>query len=331
MKLATYRDGSRDGQLIVVSRDLTLAHHAFGVASRMQQVLDDWKFLSPQLEEMSQALNHGKLRHAFGFDPRLCLAPLPRAYRWATGPAYPNHLALLSGARDGTPQAGAEPWLTLGGSDDLAGPHDPIALTGADLEADFGATVAVICGDVALGTPPEAAIDAVRLVMLANDISLRAVLATDATRAHGPVQGQPATAFSPVAVTPDELEDAWQGGRVHLNLECRWNGQRVGRLETGPEMRWHFGDLIAHLARTRRLRAGSIVGAGTVSNADPARGYACVAEQRARETLAGTSTLTRYLEPGDTVAMDMRNGEGPSVFGAIEQDVVAARTPGGAV
>ncbi len=325
MKLATYKDGSRDGQLVVVSRDLALAHYASGIATRLQQVLDDWNFLSPQLEELSQTLNHGKARHAFTFDPLMCMAPLPRAYQWADGSAFINHVELVRKARGSeVPESFyTDPLMYQGGSDDFIGARDDIVCASAEFGIDFEAEVAVVTGDVAMGTAPDAAIDAVRLVMLANDVSLRNLIPAELAKGFGFVQSKPATAFSPVAVTPDELGAAWKGGRVHLNLESVWNGKRVGLTDAGPEMTFHFGQLIAHLCKTRNVRAGSVIGSGTVSNKDWSRGYACIAEKRAIETIESGAPKTAFMQFGDTVRIDMKGADGMSVFGAIEQKVVA--------
>lgn len=325
MKLATYKDGSRDGQLVVVSRDLTLAHYASGIATRLQQVLDDWNFLSPQLEELSQTLNHGKARHAFAFEPAKCMAPLPRAYQWADGSAYINHVELVRKARGAeVPESFyTDPLMYQGGSDDLLGPCDDIVCVSTEHGIDFEAEVAVITGDVAIGTSSDAAVDAIRLLLLANDASLRHLIPAELAKGFGFLQSKPATAFSPVAATPDELLHAWHGGRVHLNLESVWNGKRVGLTDAGPEMTFHFGQLIAHLCKTRNVRAGSIVGSGTVSNKDWSRGYACIAEKRAIETIEGGAPKTEFMQFGDTIRIDMKGLDGASVFGAIEQKVVA--------
>ncbi|MES2099577.1 MAG: fumarylacetoacetate hydrolase family protein [Pseudomonadota bacterium] len=325
MKLATYQDGSRDGQLVVVSRDLTLAHYASGVATRLQQVLDDWSFLSPQLEEISQTLNHGKARHAFAFEPEKCMAPLPRAYQWADGSAFINHVELVRKARgaDVPESFYTDPLMYQGGSDDFIGARADIVAASADYGIDFEAEVAVITGDVAMGSSPEAAIDGIRLLMLANDVSLRNLIPAELAKGFGFVQSKPATAFSPVAVTPDELLHAWRGGRVHLNLESVWNGKRVGLCDAGDEMTFHFGQLIAHLCKTRNVRAGSVIGSGTVSNKDWSRGYACIAEKRAIETIEGGSPKTEFMQFGDTIRIEMKGLDGMSVFGAIEQKVVA--------
>ena len=323
MKLATYKDGSRDGQLVVVSRDLTLAHYASGVATRLQQVLDDWNFLSPQLEELSQTLNHGKARHAFAFDPRLCMAPLPRAYQWADGSAFINHVELVRKARGAEVPASfyTDPLMYQGGSDDFIGPRDDIVCASVAHGIDFEAEVAVITGDVAMGTSPDAAIDAIRLLMLVNDVSLRHLIPAELAKGFGFFQSKPATAFGPVAVTPDELGAAWRHGRVHLNLESAWNGRRVGLCSAGDEMTFHFGQLIAHLCKTRNVRAGSIVGSGTVSNKDWSRGYSCIAEKRAIETIESGAPKTEFMQAGDTIRLEMNGTDGMSVFGAIEQRV----------
>ncbi|MDE2092756.1 MAG: fumarylacetoacetate hydrolase family protein [Burkholderiales bacterium] len=325
MKLATYKDGSRDGQLVVVSRDLSLAHYASGVATRLQQVLDDWNFLSPQLQELSQTLNHGKARHAFAFDPRQCMAPLPRAYQWADGSAYINHVELVRKARGAQVPASfyTDPLMYQGGSDDFLGPRDDIVCASTEFGIDFEAEIAVVTDDVPMGTAPDAALEGIRLLMLANDVSLRHLIPDELAKGFGFLQGKPATAFSPVAVTPDELGSAWQHGRVHLNLESVWNGKRVGLTDAGPEMTFHFGQLIAHLCKTRNVRAGSIIGSGTVSNQDWSRGWSCIAEKRAIETIESGAPKTAFMQYGDTIRIEMKGADGMSVFGAIEQKVVA--------
>jgi fumarylacetoacetate (FAA) hydrolase len=324
MKLATLKDGSRDGQLVVVSRDLHSAHFASGVATRLQQVLDDWNFLSPQLEDLSLTLNQGKARHAFAFDPRQCMAPLPRAYQWADGSAYLNHIDLLQRARGAEAPADfmAEPRVYQGGSDDFLGPRDDAPFADEAWGIDFEAELAVITGDVAMGTGADAALDGVRLLLLANDWSLRQLVPGELAKGFGFLQSKPATAFAPVAVTPDELGTAWRVGRVALPVQIDWNGRRVGMIDAGAEMSLHFGQLIAHLARTRNVRAGSIVGSGTVSQRDAACGYGCIAEKRAREILDSGSARTAYLADGDTLRIEVAGADGQSVFGAIEQRVL---------
>jgi fumarylacetoacetate (FAA) hydrolase len=326
MKLATYRDGSRDGQLVVVSRDGTMAHYATGIATRMQQLLDDWNFLSPQLEDLSTTLNHGKARHAFAFEPEKCLAPLPRAYQWADGSAYLSHARRLWQAR-GEPVPAAlehDPLIYQGSGDDFLGPTQPAVFASADGGIDFEAELVVIAADLGMGSTPTQGLEAIRLLGLANDWTLRQLVSAELDKRLGLVQCKPATAFAPLLVTPDELGAAWDGGRVHLTVSVAWNGQTVGLLETGPEMHFHFGELLAHLAKTRNLRAGCIVGGGTVSNADAARGYGCIAEKRALEAAEGAQAgeaKTGYMRDGDTVRIEVKGRDGMSVFGAIEQPV----------
>ena len=323
MKLATYKDGSRDGQLVVVSRDLSTAHYASGIATRLQQVLDDWNFLSPQLEDLYQTLNHGKARHAFPFEPAQCAAPLPRAYQWADGSAFINHVELVRKARGAeVPESFyTDPLMYQGGSDDFLGPTDDIVCASEEFGIDFEAEVAVVTGDVAMGSAPDEALEGIRLLMLANDVSLRHLIPAELAKGFGFFQSKPATAFSPVAVTPDELGGAWKGGRVHLNLESAWNGKRVGLCDAGDEMTFHFGQLIAHICRTRNVRAGSIVGSGTVSNKDWARGYSCIAEKRAIETIESGAPKTEFMRYGDRIRIEMKGTDGLSLFGAIDQRV----------
>lgn len=332
MKLATYKDGSRDGQLVVVSRDLAMAHYATGVASRLQQVLDDWGFISPSLQDLYEALNQGKARHAFPFDPRQCMAPLPRAYQWADGSAYLNHVELVRAARQSqVPESYyTEPLMYQGGSDDFLGPTDDVVCVSEAHGIDFEAELAVITGDVAMGADADTALEGVRLLLLVNDISLRHLVAPELAKGFGFLQSKPATAFSPVAVTPDELGVAWRQGRVHLNLHSIWNGRKVGMCEAGPEMRFHFGQLIAHLCKTRNVRAGSIIGSGTVSNQgvehegrkDWPNGYSCIAEKRAIETILDGQPATEFMQFGDTIRIEMKGLDGQSMFGAIDQKIV---------
>ena len=327
MKLATYKDGSRDGQLIVVSRDLSMAHYASGIATRVQQVLDDWNFLSPQLQDLYETLNQGKARHAFAFDAALCMAPLPRAYQWADGSAYINHVELVRKARGAeVPESFyTDPLMYQGGSDDFLGPCDDVVVASEDFGIDFEAEIAVVTGDVPMGASPDEALEGIRLLMLANDVSLRHLIPVELAKGFGFFQSKPATAFSPVAVTPDELGAAWQGGRVHLTLQSTWNGKKVGSCEAGPEMTFHFGQLIAHICKTRNVRAGSIVGSGTVSNKDWSRGYSCIAEKRAIETIEHGAPRTDFMRYGDTIRIDMKGLDGLSVCGAIDQKVAPSR------
>jgi len=323
MKLATYKDGSRDGQLVVVSRDLSTAHYATGMAGTLQQALDDWNFVAPQLEDLSATLNHGRARHAFAFDPKQCAAPLPRAYQWADGSAYINHVELVRRSRESAvPESFYhDPLMYQGGSDDFLGPCDAIVCRTEDHGIDFEAEVAVVTGDVPMASTPEQALEGIRLLMLANDVSLRRLIPDELAKGFGFFQGKPATAFSPVAVTPDELGDAWHDGRVHLVMQSTWNGRKVGMCEAGPEMTFHFGQLIAHICKTRNVRAGSIVGSGTVSNKDWANGYSCIAERRAIETIEDGKASTDFMKFGDTIRIEMKGLDGQSVFGAIDQTV----------
>jgi len=331
MKLATYKDGSRDGQLVVVSRDLSTAHYATGIAHTMQQALDDWNFIAPQLQDLYQTLNHGKARHAFPFDPALCMAPLPRAYQWADGSAYINHVELVRAARNSEVPASfyTDPLMYQGGSDDFIGPCDDVVCPSEAFGIDFEAEIAVVTGDVPMGATPDQALDGIRLLMLANDVSLRHLIPAELAKGFGFFQSKPATAFSPVAVTPDELGDAWQGGRVHLTLQSTWNGRKVGLCDAGPEMTFHFGQLIAHITKTRNVRAGSIVGSGTVSNKavevngrkEWPKGYSCIAEKRAIETILDGQPSTDFMKFGDTIRIEMKGRDGHSVFGAIDQKI----------
>jgi fumarylacetoacetate (FAA) hydrolase len=323
MKLASYRDGSRDGQLMVVSRDLGHAHFCTGIATTLQQVLDDWNFLSPQLEDLSVQLNHGRARHAFAFDPRLCMAPLPRAYQWADGSAYLSHAERVWHARRNEVPATlrSDPLMYQGGSDAFLGPCDDAVFADPAQGIDFEAELAVVTGDLAMGSAPAQALESVRLLMLLNDWTLRQLVPAELDKRLGLVQSKPATAFAPVAVTPDELGDAWAQGRAQLTVQVAWNGQTVGRLAAGEDMHFDFGQLLAHLARTRHLSAGCIVGGGTISNADAGRGYGCIAEQRALETIASGHASTEYMVFGDRVRIEALRRDGSSLFGAIEQAV----------
>jgi fumarylacetoacetate (FAA) hydrolase len=336
MKLATYKDGSRDGQLVVVSRDLRTAHYATGIANRMQQVLDDWNFISPQLQDLYEALNRAadgsisasKARHAFPFDPRQCMAPLPRAYQWVNSSAYLNHAALECKARGADVPASfhIDPLLYQGGSGDFSGPCDDVVCASEAFGIDFEAGLAIITGDVCISATPAQALEGIRLLMLANDVSLRKLMPVELAKGFGLIQSKPATAFSPVAVTLDELafngESAWDKGRVHLTLQSTWNGRKVGMCEAGPEMTFHFGQLMAHLCKTRHVRAGAIIGSGAVSNKDTSHGYSCIAEKRAIETLQDGQPATEFMKYGDTLRIEMKGRDGQSLFGAIEQEIV---------
>ena len=333
MKLATYKDGSRDGQLVVVSRDLGLAHYATGIASRMQQVLDDWAFMAPQLQDLYQQLNAGKAPHAFAFNPEQCMAPLPRAYQWADGSAYLNHVELVRKARNSEVPATfySDPLMYQGGSDDFIGPCDDVVVPSEAMGIDFEAEIAVVTTDVPMGSTPAQALQGIRLVMLVNDVSLRNLIPAELAKGFGFFQSKPATAFSPVAVTLDELGDAWDAGRLNLTLQSIWNGRKVGMCDAGPDMTFHFGQLIAHICKTRNVRAGSIVGSGTVSNKGVGegsamqwpKGYSCIAEKRCIETIQTGAPVTEFMKFGDTIRIEMKGRDGQSIFGAIDQTIAA--------
>ena len=323
MKLASLRDGSRDGQLMVVSRDLKTAHFATEIAPTLQRALDDWNFVVSQLQDLYDALNVGRARHPFPFEPEKCAAPLPRAFQWADGSAYVNHVELVRKARNAEMPATfwTDPLMYQGGSDDFLGPTDDIVCPAEAFGIDFEGEVAVITGDVTMGTTAAGASDAIRLLMLVNDVSLRNLIPGELAKGFGFFQSKPATAFSPVAVTPDELGAAWKDGRVHLPLTVSWNGQIVGKPLAGEDMVFNFPTLIAHLCKTRNCRAGSIIGSGTVSNKDSAVGYACIAEKRCLETIADGEPKTEFMKFGDSVRIEMFDANGASIFGAIDQSV----------
>ncbi|SAK84376.1 fumarylacetoacetate hydrolase family protein [Caballeronia ptereochthonis] len=324
MKLATLKDGTRDGQLVVVSRDLRTAAIADGIVSTLQRALDDWTFYAPQLMEVYEALNLGRARNTFPFDPKACMAPLPRAFQWADGSSYVNHVELVRRARGAEmpPEFWTDPLMYQGGSDDLLGPTDDIVVATESYGIDFEAEVAVITSDVHMAAMPDEALKSVRLLMLVNDVSLRNLIPAELAKGFGFFQSKPATAFSPVAVTPDELGDAWREGRVHRPMIVHWNGRKVGQPDCGVDMVFHFGQLIAHAAKTRNLRAGSIVGSGTISNKDAKRGYCCIAEKRCLEIIEHGAPQTEFMKFGDSVKIEMLDEEGRSIFGAIDQAVV---------
>jgi fumarylacetoacetate (FAA) hydrolase len=335
MKLASLKSG-RDGQLAIVSRDLTRGALASGIAPTLQAALDDWAHMAPQLAALAETLEAGRAP-AFPFREADCAAPLPRAYQWADGSAYVNHVALVRKARGAEMPASfwTEPLMYQGGSDSFLGPRDSVPLPGDEsLGLDLEAEVAVVTDDVPMGIDPEAARARIRLVMLANDVTLRALVAPEIAKGFGFFQSKPSTAFSPVAVTPDELGSAWDGAKLKLPILSFVNGEPLGRPNAGADMTFDFGVLIAHAARTRALSAGSIIGSGTVSNRDadggPGKplaeggvGYSCLAEQRVVETLRYRAPRTPFLKPGDSVRIEMLDAEGASIFGAIEQTVRA--------
>jgi fumarylacetoacetate (FAA) hydrolase len=326
VKLATLRDGTRDGRLAVVSRDLATAAWADGIARTLQQALDDWRGMAPRLEELSAALESGRAAGAFGFDPSAALSPLPRAHHWVDGSAYVNHVELVRKARGAEmPQSfWTDPLVYQGGSDDFLGPLQDAPFVSEDWGIDLEAEVAVVTDDVPMSTDALAARQHIKLVMLVNDWSLRNLIPGELAKGFGFYQSKPATAFSPVAVTPDELGEAWDGAKLHLPLVVHLNDALLGHPNAGVDMTFDFGQLIAHVTKTRRLGAGAIVGSGTISNYDRSLGSCCLAEVRMLETLAQGKPSTPFLKFGDRVRIEMLDGQGKSLFGAIEQQVVRA-------
>ncbi len=333
MKLASLEDGSRDGRLLVVRADLERAVMAES-APTLRAALDDWADVAPRLEHEADALARHAREDAFAFDANHLMAPLPRAYQWADGSAYVNHVALVRKARGAeVPESfWTEPLMYQGGSDAFLGPRDPIALADEAWGIDFEAEVAVILDDVPMSATREQAAEAIRLILLVNDVSLRNLIPGELAKGFGFFQSKPSSAGSPVAVTPDELGKAWDGGKLNLPMLVSLNGEAFGKAEAGEDMTFDFPALIAHAARTRRLSAGTIIGSGTVSNRDAeggpgkpvaegGRGYSCIAEQRTVETILHGAARTPFLKAGDVVCIEMLDRDGHSVFGAIEQKV----------
>lgn len=325
MKFATYRDGTPDGRLLVVARDLRRAVDASAIARNLLAALEDWDAVAPALQALSDALHAGRAAGAFGFDPAACMAPLPRTFQWCDASAFLHHGRLMERAFDTPPIPDFDtvPVMYQGASDDFLGPHDDVPLPDEALGIDFEGEFGVVVGRVPMGATPAQALAAVRLVVQLNDWSLRALGPREMKSGFGFLQAKPSTSFAPVAVTPDELGDAWRDGRVHLDLEVEWNGVPFGR-PNGREMNFGFGELVAHAARTRRLGAGTIVGSGTVSNADRGAGSACIAERRVIEILDHGAARTGFMRFGDRVRMRARTGAGDTPFGAIEQAVARA-------
>jgi fumarylacetoacetate (FAA) hydrolase len=325
MKLATLPNGSRDGRLVVVSRDLARAVAAGAVAPTLQQALDRWAAAAPALARLYAELNAGGAPNSFAFDPRAALAPLPRAYQWCDGSAFLNHGRLMEQAFgiEPAPDFDTVPMIYQGGSDDFLGPYADVPLPDEAHGIDFEGEYAVVLDDVPMGCTPADAAGHVKLVLLLNDWSLRGFGPREMKTGFGFLQAKPATSFAPLAVTPDELGGAWRDGRVHLPLHIHWNGDWFGS-PNGGEMSFSFFQLIAHAAKTRRLRAGTIIGSGTVSNADRGVGSACITERRMLELLDAGKTSTGFMHFGDTVRMEARDEQGASVFGMIDQRVVRA-------
>ena len=324
MKLATLRNGTRDGALALVSADLRACLPVADIAPTMQAALDDWGRAEPLLRARADDLAAGRIAGS-PFDPKGCLSPLPRAYEWVDGSAYLNHVRLVRKARNAEPPATLEtdPLVYQGGSGVLLGPTDDIPLVDPAWGLDFESEVAVILGDTPRATLPGDAAPYVRLVMLVNDVTLRALIPDELAKGFGFFCSKPASAFSPVAVTPDELGEAWRDGRVHLRLRSVYNGALAGDTEAGAEMHFSFYDLIGHITKTRAYTAGTILGSGTVSNVNRARGISCLAEQRTIETIDTGKPMTPFMKVGDTIAIEMLDAQGRSVFGRIEQTVVA--------
>lgn len=334
MKLATLKDGTRDGRLVVVSRDVTQFTEVAHIALTMQAALDDWAGVSGRLAEAAAALEGGTAP-VHRFHERDAHSPLPRAFQWADGSAYVNHVELVRKARNAEIPASfwTDPLMYQGGSDSFLAPRSPIVMPedeafGIDMEGE----VAVVVDDVPMGATEAQARDAIRLVMLVNDVSLRGLIPGELAKGFGFFQSKPSSAFSPVALTPDELGDAWDGGKLHRPLMVNYNGAPFGRADAGVDMTFDFPRLIAHAARTRPLVAGSIIGSGTVSNKDrdggPGRpvaeggaGYSCIAEIRMIETIRDGAPKTPFMRFGDTVRIEMKDDAGRSIFGAIEQTV----------
>lgn len=334
MKFATYRNGTRDGQLMLVSRDLKKAVAVPAIAATLQEVLDEWDAVAPQLEQAYQALNNGELDDAEAFDESLCESPLPRAYQWADGSAYVNHVELVRKARNAEmpPSFWTDPLMYQGGSDDFLGPKDAIEMADTSWGIDFEGEIAVITDDVPMGVEAAEAGQYIRLLMLVNDVSLRGLIPNELGKGFGFFQSKPSSAFSPVAVTPDELGEKWRDNKVHLPLLSYYNGKPFGKPNAGEDMTFDFAQLVAHAAKTRHLGAGAIIGSGTVSNkqgtdhgsaiAEGGVGYSCIAEVRMIETIRDGQPSTGFMQFGDTIKIEMTDAQGHSIFGSIDQKVV---------
>ena len=333
MKFATLKNKSRDGQLVVVSRDLTRAVAVPQVASTLQAALDNWDAVAPQLEQVYAALNAGTAANSIDFDQQACHSPLPRAYQWADGSAYINHVELVRKARGAeVPESFyTDPLMYQGGSDSFIGPHDPIYALSEQWGIDLEAEVAVITGDVPMGAGVGDCAASIRLVMLVNDVSLRNLIPGELLKGFGFFQSKAASAFSPVAVTPDELNAAWEDTKLHLPLVVGLNQRPFGKPNAGEDMTFNFAQLVAHAAKTRELAAGTIIGSGTVSNKqgnlhgssieNGGVGYCCLAEVRMYETIEGGAPTTPFLKFDDSVRIEMFDAQGTSIFGAIDQTV----------
>ena len=335
MKLASLKSG-RDGELVVVNKALTHMVSAKDIAPTLQYALDNWSDVSAKLNALSQQLESGDIASQV-FEQIDCASPLPRAYQWADGSAYVNHVELVRKARGAQmPESfWTDPLIYQGGSDSFLGPREDISMPSDEgFGIDFEAEVAVITGDVPMGVSAEDALNYVRLIMIVNDVSLRGLIPNELGKGFGFFQSKPSSAFSPVAVTPDELGDAWQGGKLHLPLVSHLNGNKFGEPHAGVDMTFHFGQLIAHAARTRPLETGTVIGSGTVSNkldggpgkpvSEGGVGYSCIAEIRMIETIENGSPSTPFMKFGDKVSIEMFDTNGASLFGKIAQEVKQA-------
>lgn len=326
MKLATLKNDDLDCRLVVVSHDHRLAAAADGIAASLLDALQRWHQVAPALRDLGEQLNRGAVAQAFAFDPQQCAAPLPRCPQWLDGSAFLNHGRLMERAFNTPPIPDFEtvPVMYQGASDDFLGPTDDVPLPDEAHGIDFEGEFAVVCGPVTMGVTPDAALQCIRLIVQVNDWSLRALGPHEMKTGFGFLQAKPSTAFAPIAVTPDELGDAWAGGRVCMPLHVAWNGERFGEPD-GREMNFHFGQLIAHAARTRRLTAGTIIGSGTVSNVSRAAGSACIAERRVIEKIDEGAIRTGFMKYGDRVHMQAHFADGrEGPFGSIDQRVVRA-------
>ncbi|WP_421791289.1 fumarylacetoacetate hydrolase family protein [Hyphobacterium sp.] len=333
MKLASLRNGHPDGQLVVVSRDLTRYAEAGDIAPNLQTALDNWADAEPKLQALSDAVNDGSA-NTEAFDPAKALSPLPRSYQWADGSAYVNHVELVRKARGAEmPETfWTDPLMYQGGSDAFLAPQEDIPLADDSWGCDFEGEVAVITGNGPIGIGADAAAEQIRLLMIVNDVSLRGLIPGELAKGFGFFQSKPQTAFSPVAVTPDELGAAWDGRKLSLPLVSHLNGDKFGEPDCGTDMTFDFGELVAHLAKTRPLTAGTIVGSGTISNklddgpgkpvSEGGKGYSCIAEIRMIETIYDGAPKTPFMTPGDTIRIEMFDKNGDSIFGAIDQKVV---------
>ncbi len=323
MKLATLRDGSRDGRLLVVRKDGAVGAPSPEMWPTMQRALDDWNAAEVALRSTADALDAGAI-DGTPIEPHRLGAPLPRAYEWVDGSAFLNHVILVRKARKAEvpPTLETDPLVYQGGSGDMMGPRDPIELRDVAWGLDYESEVCVVLGDTPIGTTAEQAGGVIKLVMLANDCTLRNLVPVELAKSFGFFQSKPATAFSPFAVTPDELGDSWRDGRAHVRVRSTYNGDVIGDCDAGPEMHFSFHQLIAHITKTRRFVAGTILGSGTVSNADRSRGVSCLAERRMIETIDHGAPRTPFMVVGDRIEITAFDASGAQPFGTIEQVVV---------